>query len=322
MKKIIKNIPVLLFLVCCSIFGIQKDALAAVGRAISISPTSERIILTPGETYYSGFQIVNPADAMSDLNYVATVGTYSTAGGPDGKDDYGAADLETVTEMNDIMKWTTIDNPTGTVVPNTTKTLSYTIDVPKDAPAGGQYMTILVKENPEAVKPEDGSSSIRETMQMGFVVYAEVAGNTRQEGVILENSIPGFLMSSPLETTSIVRNNGNIHTDASYVLQVWPLFSDEEICTNEEEPDESFILPNTQRFHMQACKLPSVGIFRAKQTVKIFGETSIVEKIIIICPIWLMFIIFFVIAAIVIWLVMRVRARGKQKSGRKETTNY
>lgn len=37
---------------------------------------------------------------------------------------------------------------------------------------------------------------------MGHIVYAEVAGETRNEGVVLENDIPSFLISNTLEATS------------------------------------------------------------------------------------------------------------------------
>lgn len=283
----------------------------ATGKSISISPTDEKIILTPGETYHSGFRVVNPLDSNEVLNYSASIGSYSTKSGPDHKDDYGAADIDTITGMNTIMNWTEIENPTGSVEPGGSQVLSYTITVPKDAPAGGQYMTILVKENPE-MKLKEQSSGVGQIMQMAFVVYAEVAGNTRKEGVILENNIPSFLLDNKLEATSKIRNNGNVHTDAEVILQVWPMFSDEEICTNEEDASLTFIMPNTERYHVESCNLPIVGIFKAKQTVKIFGETSVVEKMIIVCPLWLLFLILFVIMALIIWIVMRVRSHKKK----------
>lgn len=291
----------------CGIFGAPARAFAS-GKAISISPTNERIILTPGETYHSGFYVVNPSDSNGVLNYSASLGSYSTESGPDHKDDYGAADINTITEMNTIMNWTKIENPTGAVAPGDSQILSYTVTVPKDAPAGGQYMTILVKENPE-MKLNEQTSGIGQIMQMAFVVYAEVTGNTRKEGAILENNVPSFLLDNKFEATSRIRNNGNVHTDAEAILQVWPLFSDEEICTNEEDASLTFVMPNTERYHVESCNLPIVGIFRAKQTVKIFGETSTIEKVIVVCPLWLLFIIIFAIIALITWIVVRVKSR-------------
>ena len=113
--------------------------------------------------------------------------------------------------------------------------------------------------------------------------------------------------------SSTVKNNGNVHTNAKYTLQVWPLFSDEEICTNEEEPATSLIMPETERMHVEECNLPSVGIFKVKQTVEIFGEKSVAEKTILMCPLWLLFLVLFAIIALVIWIVTKVKKKPAKK---------
>jgi hypothetical protein len=70
----------------------------------------------------------------------------------------------------------------------------------------------------------------------------------------------------------------------------------------------------------EECNLPSIGIFRAKQTVSIFGEESTLEKMVFICPLWLIFIIVFAIAVLVIWLVMKSRS-GKTRSREQSKSN-
>ena len=97
------------------------------------------------------------------------------------------------------------------------------------------------------------------------------------------------------------------------------MIGDEEICTNEEDPAMSLVMPETERYNAQTCQLPTVGIFRAKQVVKIFGETSIVEKTIIVCPIWLMFIIIFVVFALIFYFVAKVKARKKAAKKAEKT---
>ena len=152
---------------------------------------------------------------------------------------------------------------------------------------------------------------IENVVEFAAGILAEVAGQTRDEGVIIENNIPSFILTNTLTASSRVRNDGNVHTNASYVLQVWPLFSDEEYCTNEEEPKTSLIMPETERYHAETCDLPSIGIFRAKQTIKIFDEVSEREKLVIVCPLWLLFIIIFVIVFAIMWLIAKARARNK-----------
>lgn len=316
MKKLIISM-VSAAVIICGLFAAPATKADDGKRVIAISPMSQKIILTPGETYSGGFTVANPANATENLNYLVTVGPYYPEASEERPDDYGSGNFTDYTNMNMMTDWITILNPTGTIAPNGNELVKFTIDVPENAPAGGQYASLLVKENRDAKAVED-SAAVTEVMQMAHLLYAEIAGETINEGAILENNIPSFLLNNELKATSMVQNNGNIHTDAEYVLQVWPLFSDEELCTNEEEPDINMVFPNTKRYHEQLCQLPSVGIFKAKQMVKIFGETSIVEKTVIVCPIWLLFIILAVIAGIIIWIVMRVRARGK-KSRKTQT---
>ena len=284
----------------------------AIKRAFSISPLTQEIILVPGESYRGSIEVTNPLNADDDFKYNAFVGPYYPKSMDGGVDDYGTSDITTITSRNLIMDWIKIDNPSGAVSPNGTASITFTISVPNDAPAGGQYATISVKEDVGNTVSTDGQSNVVEIMQMSSVIFANVAGDTREEGVILENTMPSFLLNSDLEATSLVRNNGNVHSNAEYVLQVWPMFSGEEICTNEEKPMTSMILPDTERYNAQTCKLPPIGVFKAKQVVKIFGEVSTVEKTIIVCPIWLLFLIIFAVIALIICIILRAKNKGKK----------
>ncbi len=280
---------------------------------VTVSPMTQKIILTPGESYEGSIKVSNPNSAKYNLDYSVHIGSFSQHSDADSKDDYGTVDTEVVSAYNQMMDWIVLGRESGSVVPNYTEVIPFTINVPADAPAGGQYATIIVRDETDHAQDNGGNVSIQSIAQIASIIYAEVTGETRNEGAILENNMPSFLMNNTLEATSMVQNNGNVHTDAEYVLQVWPLFSDEEICTNEEDPAKSLVMPETEKYHAESCTLPMAGIFRAKQTVKIFGETSIVEKTIIVCPLWLLFIIIFAIAAIIIYSFARAKARKSKK---------
>lgn len=298
---------------CFTSLGLVDETYAGRNTMI-VSPPNQKIMLVPGETYRNAITVFNASDSTGNLKYSVFIGSYSESKGENSKDDYGNVDVVTEGRYNQIKNWITVDKRSGDIAPNTEDVITYTIEVPEDAPAGGQYATIIVRDDTGKDNTEDGNIMIQSSFQIASIIYAKVAGETREEGAISENSIPSFLLNGPLQATSMVKNDGNVHTDAEYILQVWPLIGDEEICTNEEKPETSLILPETERYHTQTCDLPSIGIFRAKQTVKIFGETSIVERTIIICPLWLLFIIMFVVFAIVIWLIMRAQNSMKRKS--------
>ena len=283
-----------------------------VASSMFVTPMSQEMLLVPGEKYEGVISVSNSVSSQEDLRYKIAIGSYGIDRGDDDIDDYaGGIDVTTTTARNVMMDWITIDKDSGLIEPNGTDKITYTIDVPENAPAGAQYATILViKDDATDDNIESEGITMQSVYQIASRIIANVAGETIEKGTIADNSIPSFLLSNNLEVTSMVKNEGNVYTNAEYTLQVWPVFSDEEICTNEESPEANLILPDTERYHTQTCNLPSVGIFRAKQTVKIFGEESTVEKMVIVCPIWLLFLIFFIIAVIIIWIIMRVRQRN------------
>ena len=280
-----------------------------------VSPMDQKIILIPGETYNGSISVSNNAKATEDLTYKAEIGSYSTIKSETNKDDYGAVDVNSVTKNNIIMQWITLEKTTGTVTPNGTDALNFTIKVPKDAPAGAQYASILIYEDDSKKSNNDKNdgASIKTKSQIASGILANVAGETVERGSIKENNMPTMLTNNKLEATSMVRNDGNIYTDATYTLQVWPMGSDEEICTNEEKAESSTVLPDTERYHVQTCNLPAVGIFKAKQVVKIFSEESVLEKTIFVCPIWLMVVVLVVVLGIILGIIVYIKKRKSAK---------
>ncbi|MBR0372847.1 hypothetical protein IJH72_02835 [Candidatus Saccharibacteria bacterium] len=281
-----------------------------VDSSLTVSPPNQEIILMPGETYEGTIVVSNSNEAKNDLDYSVSIGSFSQKQNNDSIDDYGTVDTEAITSYNQMMEWITLGKESGTVAPNQSDSIPFVITVPSDAPAGGQYATILVQDDSSQGDPE-GNVKIESKTRIASIIYAEVTGETKEVGSISENNVPSFLFTNKLSATSVVRNDGNVHTNAKYILQVWPLFGDEEICTNEEKPSESLVMPETEKFHAEECDLPSIGIFRAKQTVKIFGEESVLEKTVVVCPLWLLFLIIFAIILIVMWLIMKSRTRKK-----------
>ena len=283
--------------------------------SLFVSPMSQKIILIPGETYSGSIGISNSNSSTANLKYKAEIGSYNKTKSEGSKDDYGVTDVNEITERNAMMKWITLEKTTGIVAPNGEDTINFTIKVPKDAPAGAQYASILIYEddNQKSNADSNNGANITTRYQLASAIIANVAGGTVEKGSIKSNDMPTMLTNNKLEATSMVRNDGNIYTDATYTLQVWPMGSNEEICTNEEKPDTRTILPDTERYHVQTCDLPAVGIFKAKQVVKIFSEESVLEKTIFVCPIWLMVVVLIVVLGIILGIIIYIKKRKSAK---------
>ncbi len=299
-----------LALLCLPIVG-TINAWASNEISMTLSPMKQSIVLNPGDVYHGSFKIVNPNDSKNNLEYEIERKSFYV------DEEY---DLTFDESTSPIVDWTRLDvAESGVVEPNGTMEVRFTINVPKTASAGGQYEAFWVKTKMASVG--DGSinngAAINEQLVMVHLVYAEVTGDTIRQGDIISADVPGFLISGNINGSSSVRNTGNIHGTAKYTLQVYPLFSNEEVYTNEESPKENIILPDRARYDEISWKeTPEVGVFNVVYTVEFEGATARVSKIVIKCPLWLLFIIIFVIALIVGWFF--TRSKSRKKSHRSE----
>lgn len=298
-----------------------------MASAFTVAPQSQEYTLTPGQSVKGEVEAVNPGDAGGEFYYVAEIVPYSVS-----DDGEYSSNFELATDYTDVVNWTTIsdddesDKSTvrGVLEPGESRKFYYTITVPEDARGGGQYFAVRVKTDADATQKASNGDAVvvREVVGIASLVFVEVSGNIIVNGEITDNNIPSFVLSPPIRASFVVKNEGNTHAKVSYSLQVFPLFSDEEIYTTEENANSNYVLPGATRMITQTWdKTPSVGIFRVRQTVYYDStdtEPSVTEKMVIICPVWLLSLIFFVIIAIIIWIVIRVRSRGKESKKKSE----
>lgn len=294
------------------IIGVCFVSPVIAGNGLTMSPMYQSMVIDPGETQEASFRISNPSSATADMYYEISVEPFYV-------DEKGEITYQNKSEMNEIVDWIRIETPSeGKIEPNGVTEVIFAVDVPRSAPAGGQYFSVMVTETDiPATADGDGESSekgqsttIKEIYKMAHLVYVEVTGNVIKQGEINNVNVPSFFLSGGITGSASVKNTGNVHSYATYTMQVFPLFSDEEIYTNEESPEEVLILPDRTSYHMTTWEqTPEVGIFNVIYTVKFGDSMSQVKKMVIKCPLWLLFLIVFTIAAIVIYFVSRVRAR-------------
>lgn len=267
---------------------------------IQVSPAKIELDLKPGESVSKTFRVQNTGS--KDFDFELGTGTYNVKG------EKYEQDLKTVTDYNMIKDWITFSQDKGHIAAGGTEEVTATVKVPKDVPAGGQYAMIVAK----MIEPQDESvSGIVAEKHIGLLVYAKnVDGNTRMTGSIVDAKVPSFMFTPPIRTTSVVENTGNVHADATYIMQVYPLFGDEEVYSNEEHPEVRTILPDTRRLNTLTWDgAPQLGIFRVKQTVKFLDDVKELEKLVFICPIWFLLIVLVLIFLAVFWIVSRTRGR-------------
>lgn len=297
--------------------------------AFTVSPQDQEYVLTPGQSVTGEVKAINPSDAGGKFYYIAEVVPFSVS--DDGK---YTADFDVMTDRTDIVNWVTISDDDesdkkevhGVLEPGEEGKAYYTITVPMNARGGGQYFAVRVKNDLAAAKQaeKDDMVAIKEVVGIATLIYVEVSGDVIVKGEITNNDIPSFFLAPPISSSFVVKNDGNTHAKVNYYMQVFPLFSDEEIYTTEEKMGTNYVLPGASRMITQSWEnAPSVGIFKVRQTVyydSMDNEPSVTEKMVIICPVWLLFIIIFAVVAIIIWIVLRVRSRGKKARRSEEAS--
>lgn len=271
---------------------------------LQVSPTyAEMEKMSPGKSYDGVFSVQNTGS--KEFGYTIEITPYSVVG-----EDY-VLDSDTETVYTQMKDWITLSQDSGTVAPGSSDVVKYTIRVPQDAPGGGQYALINIRMSQD--KDSEQGAAISMNKQIGFRVLGEVDGNTKRVGKVTEQSIPTILFNPPITANSTVENTGNVHIKATYVLQVFPLFSNEEVYTNEDSPQEVTILPETSRYNSISWDgAPHLGIFRVKQTVTIADDTQTIEKTVFLCPIWFIFIILLIIFCVIFWVFSRIKNRRER----------
>lgn len=269
-----------------------------------ITPTQKSFgKMLPGETYSDTFKVRNSGSETFDFKI--DFAPYSVEG-----ENY-SANYDKETRYNEIYKWISVDHDSGTVAPGAEAEITYSIKIPEGTHGGAQLGTIMVTmmDQPD----QNDTTGVEAIRRLGYVVVGNVDGEVTKTAKILENKIPSFIFDPPITATSLVENTGNVYTNATYTLQVFPLFGNEEVYTNEEKPEAKVIFPETKRYSEISWEgAPALGIFRVKQTIKIFDEVSTVEKLVFLCPLWLIALVLILLFLVIFWVVSRVRSRNRE----------
>lgn len=303
MLKLTTKLKTLIFGIVTAIFAlVPTTSTYAIGQ-FAISPMYQQITLTPGETYTGNFEVINPGDNTIDFRYTVRVEPFSV----EGLDDLS---FTSKGNYNQIVDWVELSRTEGIISPNETQEVRFYIHVPEDAPAGGQYAAIMVTS--EEYRLDNSTVDLREKYEASHLLYTEVAGETARKGKIDNVNVPSFLLSGNITGSASITNEGNVHSEAIHKLQIFPLFSNEEVYTNEENPKGVWIMPgNTAYSSISWDETPSVGIFHVVYDVEYEGVESKVDKIVIVCPLWLLFLILLAIF-LIIFRILSAKKKSKE----------
>ena len=275
----------------------------------TVTPMNQKIQLKAGEVYHGEILVSNPADSGTDFDYKVEATPYSVTG-----TSYDA-DFATGSQRSMITKWIKIDESTGTLVPNDKHVVKYTITVPENAPAGGQYAAITISSNDdEAVSNGLGIKNIYE---IASIVYAEVDGELVHKGEVTNNEIPGFVTGLPIHLDATITNEGNVHETANVELKVKNVLTGETVYPSEGQSGilEEVIMPESTRYLVRdITNVAPLGVYEVTQSINYLGELSSETKTVFACPVWFLITLVFTAGLIIFGIVSSImKHRNKNK---------
>ena len=267
---------------------------------LTVSPMSQKLSLVPGETISADFRIFNPSETNADLVYEIEIQPFT-------KDTGNNVQFEAKEDYSQIVDWITVKEPTGVLAPGEGRDIEFTITPPANAPAGGQYAAIIVKS------PSVTVGMVNQTFSIGHLIYADVSGKTKHSGKVNKIEVPTFLFSGNIVGAAEVTNDGNVHTYAIHNMAIYPLFSSDPVFANPSDSNRLLVMPESSRtISLTWESTPSVGIFRVVYSVDIEEDSQKIEKLVFVCPLWLLLIIIFTFLFLLVLIINRFIKRKKE----------
>ena len=259
-----------------------------------VTPMSQKISLKAGETYEGLITVANPAASTEDFYFRVSVSPYSVSG-----ENY-VQDFSTKSDWSRIVEWITLDADGGKLAPNETTKIGFKVKVPKDAPGGGQYAAIAITSNNPAKENQNGT--IQNIYEMASLIFADIDGETKHEGKVLEHQIPGFVASGKPTVVTKLSNEGTVHEIAKIKISVKNNITGEIVSPGENDQGavEAIIMPQSIRmFSQEISNLPALGVFEVSESISYLNDEINVSNIMIVCPIWFIVLVFATIVSLI-----------------------
>lgn len=296
----------------CSIFLTNPVAALELGDVVmSITPAAQDLELTPGQEYTGVVVVANSGRLAFDIS--VSVSPYYVS------DDSGyyTPDFTTESSYTKLQNWITLSTDSVHLEPGSRANIEFTVDVPTDAPSGGQYAAImLLSDSGEA---DDGGMKVNS--QLAAILYGHVNGGTiRTEGTLLEHTLPGFMFNPAISISETVQNTGNVDFKVVQSLTIREFFSNQEII-NPNSVSESgqplgyaiaTVLPGTTRTSIITWEdVPSLGLFIVEQNIAFLDQQYNYSQLVFVCPSWILVALIALIVVLALGIVYRIAARRK-----------
>ena len=291
------------------------------GTSISLSPVSDVMELSSGETYEKSFNVKN--SGSEDMNIEVYAAPYSYVYSEE--EDAYKLGFSAENNYTQITRWITFKNDKGewvtkskyTIKPNESLDIAYKVTTPDSIPAGGQYAVIFA----HSLTSSNMANGIRTEASPRMIVYGrstegEAITSAEISNMAIELKANEETKTNNFFATAKIKNNGNLDFSAIGKLTVTPIigFGGYETANTGNNARAS-IIPEVELAISDEWKdSPSFGIYKATWTVQAGDKTEVVEKVIFLNPLLFILITIILLTIIVGGAIIWVRKRKERRS--------
>ncbi len=279
---------------------------------MQVAPVIDELSLNPGTQADKSIRVANHGDQK--LNIRVYTAPYSII------KETGGSDFETQSEYTQIYHWIKIQTSSFdfaesahfSIEPGKAETINYRITVPESAPGGSQHACIFVETVPDN---SEESSSIITVSRTAVKIFADVSGETVNDAKITTlESNSDIVLGGKVFARASVENIGNVDIKPNLTLKVTSS-SGETIF---DSTKVAMIFPENQsQMEIYWPDTPMFGIYHLTAIVSVLGKSEVIEKQIIIVPVWFVVLLLLVALAIILIICHRKRQSKMEKSLKK-----
>lgn len=274
---------------------------------LGISPAKLFFKAEPGDTYEGSYQAFNEGTNAFDFAIIISPAYYTS--------DYSGYNFNTKSKWNNIINWITIETDPIHLEPGQMVEIPFTVNVPQEALGESQFFAFINRIIPDSSQNNGAVNTIK---QIGLVSSATINGSEINGcGKIIEQKANWWQSKAPLKTFATIENCGNIDFYAAGKIIVENAFFGGGLVY-ESSAEQLYLVPETQRdFELNWSNAPTFGIFKITQQIQVFDEPKVFEKIVILCPFWIIILIIITIYLLIIAILRSIAYRKNIRKDKK-----
>jgi hypothetical protein len=270
MKKILSSILVLSFL--------PFFAFAQEGLSLSVSPALTKIHVIPGQAWSSFIKVIN----SNPHPLTVFLSVFDFKGEETGGPIFFIPPNNEQIKKAHLSSWIEFPKEPIEIPAYQSKEIPFTINVPKDASAGGYYAAILVGTQP--MGEQKPGTVVKISQQVSSLILLTVEGNILEKGWIREFSVEkSFYQKPEVKFKLVFENLGNIHLQPVGEVKIYNFFGKEKGTIKINQGTEfGNVLPQSKRLWNLEWKgenaLLEIGRYKAEIFLRFGRQNQLFDR--------------------------------------------